>query len=292
MKFYKWWVPYAFLAPALLVLLVFFFIPFFHTIWLTLFSYQSDLYNPNFVGLDNYQSLFNSGEFYQSLLNSVIYLVVAVPPLVFIPLIIAILVNQKLKGVSFFRTIIYIPVVISIVEAGIAWKWLYASNGPLNYILSLVGIEPLNYLTDPSIALYSVIAVTIWKGLGYYMVVYLAALSSIPQDLYDAAIIDGANVINKHLHVTIPHISPVIALVFTISSISAMKAFVEIYVMTQGGPINSTKTMVYFIYQKAFENLDLGFASTAGVVLLIITLIFSVISMKLMEKKYMGGINA
>lgn len=290
MKFYKWWVPYIFLIPAGVVLITFFFLPFIQSFYLTFFSYRHDIYNPEFIGFNNYLMLFSSAEFYQALLNSILYLIFAVPPLVFIPLLIAILVNQHLKGITVFRALIYIPVIISIVEAGIAWKWLYASNGPLNYLVSLININPVGYLTDPNIALFAVIVVTIWKGLGYYMMIYLASLSSVPNDLYDAALTDGANNWTKHIHVTIPHLAPAMALVATISSISAMKVFVEIYVMTQGGPINSTKTVVYYIYQKAFENLDLGYASCAGFVLLAITLIFSIINIKFLEKRYIGGV--
>jgi putative chitobiose transport system permease protein len=290
MKLFKWWVPYLFLIPAGIVLVTFLFLPFIQSFYLTFFSYQDDIYNPRFIGLMNYYSLFSSPDFYQSMLNSLIYLICAVPPLVILPLFLAILLNQHLRGITAFRAMVYIPVIISIVEAGIAWKWLYSSSGPLNYLISLLGMKPAGFLTDPDIALYAVILVTIWKGLGYYMVIYLASLNSVPADLYDAALTDGANNWNKHLHVTIPHLAPAMTMVATVSSISAMKVFVEIYVMTQGGPINSTKTMVYYIYQKAFENLDFGYASCAGFVLLAVTLIFSIINMKFLEKRYMGNI--
>ncbi|MCK7484460.1 MAG: sugar ABC transporter permease [Bacillus subtilis] len=156
-------------------------------------------------------------------------------------------------------------------------------RGLINYFLSLVKFPSIGWLTDPNIAIYSVIAVTIWKGIGYYMVVYLAALTAAPKDLYEAADIDGANEVQKHLTVTIPALKPTIALVSIISSISAMKVFVEIYVMTQGGPMNSSKTIVYYIYQRAFENLDLGYASAAGVVLLVIIMIMSIINMRFFE---------
>lgn len=291
MKFLKWWVPYAFIFPAALVLLVFFFIPFFYSLYLSFFSYTKDIYHPDFIFFQNYIMLLKSPELHQCLINSLIYLVFAVPPIVIISLVLAILVNQELKGISFFRMLIYIPVVISIVEAGIAWKWLYSSGGFLNYLLSLFNIPEIGFLTDPNVALYSVIAVTVWKGLGYYMVIYLAGLSSVPQELYDAALTDGANNISKHFYVTIPHLTPTIVLVSTISAISAMKVFVEIYVMTQGGPINSTKTLVYYIYQKGFESLDLGYASATGIILLIITIVFSIINIKFIEKKYVGNIN-
>ncbi|OGI28077.1 MAG: lactose ABC transporter permease [Candidatus Melainabacteria bacterium RIFOXYA12_FULL_32_12] len=282
-RHYKPFVPYLFLIPAGIVLLVFFFIPFFESFLLSFQSYRHNIYSPEWVGLANYVELFSSPVFYKTMINTFIYLVVAVPVLVVLPLIIAIFVNQKLRGVSIYRTLIYIPVIVSIVVAGIAWKWLYASNGILNYIISLLNLPAIGWLTDPNVALYSVIVVTVWKGIGYYMVIYMAALTAVPRDLYEAADIDGANEVHKHIAVTIPYLKPTIALVSIISSISAMKVFVEIYVMTNGGPMNASKTIVYYIYQRAFENLELGYASAAGVVLLIIVMILSIINMKFFE---------
>ena len=279
----KWWIPYLFLIPAGVVLVLFFFIPFFESFLLSFQDYKHNIYQPHWVGLANYTELFNAPVFWKTMVNTFIYLIGAVPVLVVLPLIIAIAVNQKLRGINIYRTLIYIPVIVSLVVAGIAWKWLYASNGVLNYFAGLLHINPIGWLTDPSVAIYSVIAVTVWKGLGYYMVIYLGALTAVPKDLYEAADIDGANVLFKHLTVTVPHLKPTIALVSIISSISAMKVFVEIYVMTQGGPLNSSKTIVYYIYQRAFENLDLGYASAAGVVLLVIIMIMSIINMKFFE---------
>ena len=179
---------------------------------------------------------------------------------------------------------LYLPVIVSIVVAAIAFKWLYAGQGILNYLLSLFHIKPIGWLVDTNWALFSVAVVTIWKGIGYYMMIYLASLMSVPQDLYEACDIDGANFLTKHLTVTIPHIMPTIALVSTISTISAMKVFAEIYVMTKGGPLNSTKTIVYYIYERAFENLDLGYASALAVVLLVVVMIFSLINILCFEK--------
>ena len=246
-------------------------------------DYSKDIYNPDFVGLNNYSVLFKSALFWKTIVNTLIYLLVAVPLLVILPLIIAIVINQKLKFINFYRVSIYLPVVVSIVVAGIAWKWLYADSGILNYIISLFGLEKIGWLTDPNYAIYSVIAVTVWKGLGYYMMIYLAALTSVPKDLYEAADIDGASLLQKHFAVTIPHLLPAIALVSIISSISAMKVFVEIYVMTQGGPLNSSMTVVYYIYQKAFENLDLGYASACGVVLMVLIMGLSILNIKKIE---------
>ena len=284
MNHYKKYTPYLFLLPATAVLLVFFFIPFFQTIGLSFFDYSSSIYNPSFNGLDNYVKLFNEPVFYKVMFNTFMYLVIVVPFLVVFPLFIAILINQKIRGITLYKILIYLPVIVSIVVAAIAFKWLYAQQGVLNYLLSLFHIEPIGWLVDTKWALFSVAVVTIWKGVGYYMMIYLASLMSVPQDLYEAADIDGANFLQKHLTVTIPHIMPTIALVSTISTISAMKVFAEIYVMTKGGPLDSSKTIVYYIYERAFENLDLGYASALAVVLLVVVMLFSLINILCFEK--------
>lgn len=286
MNYYKKYTPYLFLLPAAAVLIVFFFIPFFQTFGLSFFDYSSSLYNPNFVGADNYIKLFKEPVFYKVMFNTFMYLVIAVPFLVTFPLFLAILINQKIRGITLYKILLYLPVIVSIVVAAIAFKWLYAGQGILNYILSLFHIKSIGWLVDTKWALFSVALVTIWKGIGYYMMIYLASLMSVPQDLYEACDIDGANFITKHLTVTIPHIMPTIALVSTISTISAMKVFAEIYVMTKGGPLNSTKTIVYYIYERAFENLDLGYASALAVVLLVVVMGFSLINIL-----FLKGIN-
>ena len=290
MNYYKKYTPYLFLLPAAAVLIVFFFIPFFQTFGLSFFDYSSSLYNPTFNGLDNYTKLFHEPIFYKVMFNTFMYLVIAVPFLVTFPLFLAVLINQKIRGVTLYKILIYLPVIVSIVVAAIAFKWLYATQGILNYLLSIFHSAPIGWLTDTKWALFSVAVVTIWKGVGYYMMIYLASLMSVPQDLYEAADIDGANFIQKHLTVTIPYIMPTIALVSTISTISAMKVFAEIYVMTKGGPLNSSKTIVYYIYERAFENLDLGYASALAVVLLVVVMIFSLINILCFEKnKYSEG---
>ncbi len=290
MNYYKKYTPYLFLLPALAVLIVFFFIPFFQTFGLSFFDYSSSIYNPTFNGVDNYVKLFKEPIFYKVMFNTFMYLVIAVPFLVTFPLFLAILINQKIRGITLYKILLYLPVIVSIVVASIAFKWLYAGQGILNYLLTIFHLEPIGWLVDTKWALFSVAIVTIWKGIGYYMMIYLASLMSVPQDLYEACDIDGANFLTKHLTVTIPHIMPTIALVSTISTISAMKVFAEIYVMTKGGPLNSTKTIVYYIYERAFENLDLGYASALAVVLLIVVMAFSLINILCFEKNKYGDI--
>lgn len=283
-KYYGKTAPYLFLLPAGIVLLIFFFIPFFQTIGLSFLDYSNNIYHASFAGLQNYVAILHNPIFYKVMLNTIIYLVVAVPVLAIIPLFLAILINQKIKGITLYKILIYLPVIVSIVVAAIAFKWLYAEQGILNYLLNVFHVHSIGWLTDPKYAIYSVIIVTIWKGVGYYMMIYLAALMSVPKELYEACDIDGAGFFTKHLTVTIPHIMPTIALVTTISSISAMKIFAEIYVMTKGGPLNSTKTIVYYIYEKAFENLDLGYASAMAVILLVIVMTFSLVNILCFEK--------
>ena len=282
-KYYMKYAPYLFLLPALVVLGVFFFIPFFQTFILSFYDYNS-IYNPTFVGLNNYIVLFKSPIFYKVMLNTFLFLVLTVPVLVTVSLFLAILINQKIRGITLYKILIYFPVIVSIVVAAIAFKWLYAQHGILNYIISLLGLSPVGWLTDTRYSLISVALVTIWKGLGYYMMIYLAALMSVPQELYEACDIDGANFFQKHLTVTIPQIMPTVALVSTISAISALKVFAEIYVMTKGGPLNSSKTIVYYIYERAFENLDLGYSSALAVILLIVVMAFSLINILFFEK--------
>ena len=283
-KYYGKTAPYLFLLPAALVLVVFFFIPFFQTILLSFQDYSTNIYHASFTGFKNYINILHNPIFYKVMWNTILYLVVAVPILAIFPLFLAILINQKIRGITLYKILIYLPVIVSIVVAAIAFKWLYAEQGILNYILNVLHINSIGWLTDPKYAIYSVIIVTIWKGIGYYMMIYLAALMSVPKELYEACDIDGAGFLRKHLTVTIPHIMPTIALVTTISSISAMKIFAEIYVMTKGGPLNSTKTIVYYIYEKAFENLDLGYASAMAVILLVIVMIFSLINICCFER--------
>lgn len=284
-KFYNKYIPYLFLLPAFIMLVIFFFIPFFDTILLSFKDFSTNIYEPSFVGFSNYLTLIKSKEFLTSIVNTFVFLIMVVPILAIVPLIIAIFINQKIKGITLYKILIYLPVVISIVVVAIAFKWLYAQQGILNYLIELCGFSSIGWITDTKYALFSVALVTIYKGIGYYMMIYLSSLIGVPKDLYEAAETDGANEFYKHLTVTIPHIMPTIALVVTISSISALKVFAEIYVMTKGGPLNSTKTIVYYIYERAFENLDLSMASAASVVLLVIILAFSIINITFFENK-------
>src|SRR5574344_1647764 len=172
-KYYGKYSPYLFLLPAFVLLVIFFFVPFFQTFLLSFQDYSKSIYAPTFIGLQNYVKLFHNPIFYKVLINTFIYLIVAVPILVIFPLFLAILINQKIKGVTLYKILIYLPVIVSIVVAAIAFKWLYAQDGILNYFMSVLGFNPIGWLTDSRFALISVIIVTVWKGVGYYMMIYL-----------------------------------------------------------------------------------------------------------------------
>lgn len=275
---------YLFLLPAGIILLVFFFIPFFQTIQLSFLDYSNNIYKPTFIGFGNYIELINSPLFLKTILNTFYFLILCVPFLVIFPLFLAILINQNIKCKNAYKILIYLPVVVSIVVVAIAFKWLYAPSGLLNFFIEKIGLKPVGWLTDPKVAMISVALVTIFKGVGYYMMIYLSALMSVPKELYEAADVDGITGFKKHMAITIPHLMPMIALVSTISSISALKVFVEIYVITRGGPMDSTKTIVYYIYERAFENLDLGLASAGAVILLFIVMGFSMLNIFVFEK--------
>jgi putative chitobiose transport system permease protein len=275
--------PYLFLAPALIVLALTVFWPALQAFYLSFTRFEYDLTQaPAWIGLANFQKLWRDPVFWKTLTNTLLYLICVVPILALLPLGIAILVNQKLTGIRWFRTAYYTPVVISMVVAGIAWKWLYASNGLLNQGLQWLGFsEGIPWLTSPDLALFSVMAVTVWKGLGYYMVIYLAGLQGIPADLYEAAAIDGSDGFQKHWDITIPLMRPYLFLVAVISSISATKVFEEVFIMTKGEPVNSSKTIVYYLYQRAFQDLEMGYACAIGLILFLIIFGLSILNLKL-----------
>ena len=275
------------------------FYPALQAFYLSFTSYEYDLtQSPQWVGLANFERLLSDQVFWQTLGNTFLYLVGVVPILVFVPLGLAILVNRKLPLINWFRLSFYTPVIISMVVAGIAWRALYKSNGLLNqmlqqldsptgllgWLLQQIGVDlatGIPWLTSPNLVLWSVMLVTVWKGLGYYMVIYLAGLQSIDPQLYEAASIDGSDGWLKHWDITLPLMKPYLLLVAVISAISATKVFEEVYIMTQGGPVNSSKTVVYYLYEQGFQYLEMSYACAMGLVLFLIILVLSLLNLRL-----------
>lgn len=280
------WTPWLFLGPSLLVLGLFWFLPALMTVFtsLTVVSPGSADFWSQFrwVGLEHYVAMARDPLFYKALGNSWIYLLGVVPPLVVLPLFLAMLVNVPARGIGAFRAAFYLPVIVPIVVVGLTWKWLYAENGLINYVAQAIApwalTQPIPWLSLPETALAAVMLVTVWKGLGYYMVIYLAGLQTLPREIYESADLDGANAWDRLKALTLPLMLPHMGLVAIISGINALKVFAEIWVLTRGGPLDSSNTLVYYLYQQAFENLDMGYASALGMVLFLMTLALSLLN--------------
>lgn len=279
--------PYLFLAPALVIIAVFIVYPTFAVVYYSFTDYNI-VQPPQWVGLANYQQLVNDPIFWKALTNSFLYLIVT-PTLIVLSIALAILVNRPLPGINVFRALYYIPVISGTIAVGIAWRWLFDYNGGLlNGILIGAGIlqEPVQWLADPSLTLVIAMLLTIWIGTGYYMMVFLAGLQNISEDLYDAAVIDGCNSFQKHWYVSLPGLRPQITFVAVISSLAAIEVFNEIFVTTGGlgGILSSGVTMVFYLWRQAFRLEHAGYASAVAIVLLLITLVFSIFNIRLLER--------
>ena len=274
-------VAWGFLAPALILLSLSVLVPALMALVISFTQTGLDVTEPlKFIGLDNFQRLLADPMFYQVLGTTLIYLFGVVPPIVIGALTLAVLVNRILPGVHFLRAAFYTPVLVSIVVAAIAFRWLYAENGLINGWLGALfgqGFIPIDFLTNPFLALPSVMLVTLWKGLGYYMVIFLGGLQGIPKELYEAAELDGSEGWRKHVDITLPLLRPYVTLVAVISAIAATKVFEEVFLMTQGGPADSTRTLVYYVYDQAFAELEISYACTVGLALFLLVLLLTAI---------------
>jgi len=281
-------VAYLFLAPALALLGVFTFYPVVFGTALSLFDYDV-ISPPRYVGATHFAALWHDRYFWIALRNSATYLAV-VPVLQLSSIVLALWVRRRLWGITWFRAAYYIPVVTSIVVVGLIWRWLYDEAGVLNYVLVQLRLvhAPVHWLSNPGLALYAVMLVTWWKGIGYYMVIYLAGLEGIPPEYEEAAALDGAGPAARLVRVVIPLLRPSILLASTLSVLAALRVFEEIYVMTGGGPVFSTYTIFYYMFDQAFGSLHLGYAAAIGVVLAAISILFSVANFRLLRE---GGLS-
>jgi putative chitobiose transport system permease protein len=274
-------VAWAFLLPALTLLAISVLVPAVMALVMSFTQTGLDVGEPlRFVGLANLQRLVRDPMFYRVLTTTLLYLIGIVPPIVLGSLILAVLVNRRLPGMHVLRAGFYTPVLVSIVVAAIAFRWLYSENGLLNgWLVALLGdgFSPIGFLTNPLLALPAVMVVTLWKGLGYYMVIFLAGLQGIPQELYEAAELDGSEGWRKHLDITLPLLRPYITLVSVISAIAATKVFEEVFLMTQGGPADSTRTLVYYVYDQAFSELEISYACTVGLALFLLVMLLTLV---------------
>lgn len=277
---------YLFLLPIFILYFIFTILPVGMSIRLSFTNY-SGFGSPKWIGFDNYKSLIYDTLSRKALFNTVYFTVGCVFLSIILALLLAVLLNRPLKGRAIFRNIIYLPVVTPILAAAFVWKFIYdpSPSGLLNYLMSFVKLPSQQWLGNINLAMPAVIFMSVWKVVGYNMVIYLAGLQGIPTQLYEVAETDGANSFQKFLYITIPLLKPVTTFIFITSTINAFQAFEQIYGMTEGGPVNSTLTLVYLIYIRAFRNLNFGHASALSVMLAVIIFIFSIFYIRIIAKE-------
>lgn len=270
------------LAPAITLAVIFVFIPLVQVCYLSFTNWDLLRSTKSWIGWKNYEYIFKDPKFIKSIWNTLYYAAVKIPLDIVLSLFIAVLLDKKIRGLRFFRAAYFAPVVIPIVAASLIWVWLFDPGfGPFNQILAFLGIKPLRWLYDPNSSMLSVILFTLWKGLGYDIVIFLAGLQGIPPTYAEAASIDGAGSRKIFFSITLPLLSPVIFFVVLMGIINSFKIFTEISVMTpNGGPLYSTGVMVFYIYQQAFENYRIGRAAAASVILFLMILAITGIQKK------------
>jgi multiple sugar transport system permease protein len=270
-----------FMSPSALLLLAFLVIPFVLAIWLS-FTNQRLIPNPRvptqFIGVDQYSQMVTDDTFHRALLNNFIFALVVVPLQTSFALLLAVLVNQKIRFTNVFRTFYFAPVVVPMVVVSVIWTFLYnPGEGTINYFLGLVGLGPYDWLGSTHLAFPAIMVLSIWQGVGFQMVIYLAGLQEIPDSLYEASAIDGASKLQDFFYITVPMLRNTHIFVITTTTILAFRLFTQVYVMTNGGPQNATVTTILHVVKQGFRQLNVGYASALTVVFFVIVLFVSLL---------------
>ena len=288
-KIFGIYAAYFFLAPAVSAIFIFFFIPVIAALIISFTDFDiyalSSLSNTRFIGFTNYISLFNDPLFWTALKNTFYYVIGAGPISVIISLCAALLLNSKLvKFKSIFRLAYFIPVVTTLVAVAIIWRFIYHPKfGMLNYLLSFIGINPVDWLGDPNWAMPAIMLMSVWKNFGYNMIIFIAGLQNIPEELYEAAIIEGANAWQRFKKITLPMLIPTTIFVSIITIIGFFQLFAEPYIMTQGGPLNKTLSIVGYMYQEGFRWWNMGYSASLAFVLFIIIFIATLFQLRIQK---------
>jgi len=272
---------WAFVTPGVVIILLFGAVP---IVWSALMSFQrSNLLSPStpFVGLKNYRQLAHDPVISQALEHTLVYTALFVPGTMLVGLFLAVAMNRKIRFIAFYRTVAYATMAISTISEAIVFIWLFApSYGVVNYFLSLAGVPPQQFLNSPSQALYVIVIMTIWGWTGFSVVIYLAALQGVPQTLMEAAAIDGATPWRTFRRVTLPLLSPASLFLAVWLTINALQLFDEVYLSTQGGPLNATTVLVYYLYTQAFQDFNFGYASAIAYVLFLLIIVITVVQFR------------
>lgn len=277
---------YLFLAPSLILFALFLFYPLVKSLYLSFYLTDPMGNVALFVGLDNYMNLFTSSGFLNSMKITFLFMLYTVPSSIALALLMAVLTHNRLRGMRLFQLTFSLPLAISVGTASVIWMLLFhPSSGMLNYFLSLVGVGPIFWLSDPAWALFSISLMTVWMNVGFLYIVLLSGLQGIPDHLYESAKLDGASIWSQFRHITIPMLSPTIFFAAIVSIIGAFQAFGQIHIMTQGGPVDRTNVIVYDLYREAFIQFQFGTGSARALILFAIILVLTLIQFKLAEKK-------
>jgi multiple sugar transport system permease protein len=278
---------YLFLAPGLIIFSLFTVFALLFAFYLTFHEWSILEPDKPFVGLDNYAKLATDDSFVRSVLNTFYFTGASVPLSMVFGLCLALLLNQAIRARGLFRAVFFLPQVTPFVVVAIIWKWLYNGDfGLINYYLLEFGIirEPLLWLSDQNLAMPAVVLMSVWAGVGFSMVIYLAGLQGVPAELHEAAKVDGANAVQRFFNITVPQLAPTTLFLLVMGIINSLQVFTQIFIMTRGGPVERTTTMVYYIYQAAFKFFDMGYASTLAFALFAMTMVFTVIQLRLYRK--------
>lgn len=276
----------AYLAPSLFLFAVFVFIPLGRTFYLSLFNTRSTGVVTTFNGIDHYIELVTSETFRSGLVATGLFALYTVPVGIALGLVLAVLLNQRLRGINVFRTMMASTIAISAAVGALIWLLLFnPSLGLLNYVLSLVGVRGPEWLIQPAIAIIAVSITTIWLTLGTNIIVLLAGLQGIPEEIYEAARLDGARGLRMFSRITVPMVSPSLFFLLVVDTVAVLQAFTQIHLLTRGGPVDATRTLVYGIYLDAFQNFQFGFASAESVVLFALVLALTVIQFRFVERR-------
>jgi sn-glycerol 3-phosphate transport system permease protein len=279
--------PYLYLLPGFLFLATFTHYPIIRTFYLSFFRQNLSLPQKQFIGVENYVLATKTPLFWEVFGNNLLYALGTIPTSLILGLLFALLINQKIRGITIYRVAIFYPVVIPMAAAAMIWLWMLTPTyGLVNYYgRKLLGLPDINWLGEPNLALWALVAVGIWKRVGYYMIIFLAGLQVIPTHLYEAAILDGANAWKRFWKITLPLLSPTTFFLSVIAVIDSFQAIDQVYLMTHGGPGNATNLFIYYIYLNAFRFFDMGYASTVSSVLFVILLGLTVLAFKFLHKR-------
>ncbi len=277
-------IPYLLVSPYVIHFLVFVAFPVVFSLYLT-FNKWNIISPMEFIGLKNFSRLFQDQLFFKSIFNTLKFLVIHIPLQIIVALFLAEILNQKVKFRAFFRAAFFLPVVVSGVVVSMLWQQLFGfDTGILNRILVSVGLGKVGWLIDPNMAMISIAIMATWKNVGLYVILFLVGLQTVPPQYYEAADLEGASHWQKFWHITLPMINPTIFMVVILSTIGGFSLFIEPYIMTAGGPLNSTMSAVLYIYKQAFTNYHMGYSATLGFMFAILILAVVVIQKKFIEK--------